>query len=135
MTRTEETYLNWITGSYSSMSSYLYFMAKGMIEELGEKQGKELFVKQIYAKGKSMGIATKKALQERGIEPSFANARAQRTKSYRELLKGLSESDKTIFENWQKWSASYMRRHGAGTVGKLKDGRTAQFMDVAGSRG
>jgi len=59
----------------------------------------------------------------------------QRTKSYRELLKGLSESDKKIFENWQEWSASYMRRHGAGTVGNLKDGRTAQFMDVAGSRG
>jgi len=69
----EETYRNWIQDSYSSMSSWLYYMAKGMIKELGEKQGTELFLKQVIEKGHSMGENAKNMIQSKGLENNLVN--------------------------------------------------------------
>ena len=71
MTHSEETYRNWIKGAYAWTSSTLFFMAKGMIEELGEKKGKELFVKQIYEMRGHMGKQNREYHASQGRENSL----------------------------------------------------------------
>jgi hypothetical protein len=55
MTFRGETYLDWVKEGYFWASRALFFMAKGMIEELGEEKGKELFVKSVYKMGEATG--------------------------------------------------------------------------------
>jgi hypothetical protein len=59
MTQSEDTYLGWVKGAYFMTSRSLYYMAKGLIEELGEKKGKEIFVEQIKKMGEDMGKQTR----------------------------------------------------------------------------
>jgi hypothetical protein len=74
-------------------------------------------------------------------EEIIAAARARKliryklsNKSYRELYDALPESEKNAFDSWNRWGDSWMRRHGAGNVGKMNEGRAAQFMAVIGTR-
>ena len=71
MTRSEETYRDWVKGGYFWTSKSLYFMAKGMIEELGEKKGKELFIKQIYEMRGHMGKQSREFHASLGRENSI----------------------------------------------------------------
>jgi hypothetical protein len=68
MTRSDETYLNWVNGGYFMSSRTYYFMAKTMIEELGPEKGKELFLKQIYKMGNHMGKQNRKYVTSQGKE-------------------------------------------------------------------
>ena len=85
----------------------------------------------------------KKAIRD--AKPNWVNAYIEEFKSKRKGIwvdstkfwdhyKTLSDSQKFEVDTWGDWSRSWTRRHGAGTVGNLKDGRTAQFMATAGSR-
>ena len=44
MTRSEETYLDWIRDSQNERANGIYWMAQGMIDHLGEEEGKKLFL-------------------------------------------------------------------------------------------
>jgi hypothetical protein len=47
----------------------------------------------------------------------------------------LPESEKKAVDAWKQWGKSWIRRHGPGNVGKMSEGRAAQFTAVAGGRG
>ena len=68
MTRSEETYLNWIKGSESGRAAGIYWLAQGMIDHLGEEEGMELFIKQIYKMGAHWAKLRLQALEEEGGE-------------------------------------------------------------------
>ena len=81
----------------------------------------------------------------RAAKPNWVNAYTEELKSKRkgfwlnsekfwEHYETLSDSEKREVDTWKQWSDSWMRRHGAGNVGNLKDGKAAQFMATAGSR-
>jgi hypothetical protein len=68
MTQSKETYLGWVKGAYFMLSRSLFYMAKGLIEELGEEKGKEVFVKQIIEMGEGMGKQTREHHNSLGKE-------------------------------------------------------------------
>jgi len=59
MTQSEETYLGWVKGAYFMTSRSLFYMAKGLIEELGPEKGKDVFINQIKKMGEGMGKQTR----------------------------------------------------------------------------
>ena len=73
MKHSEETYVDLIKGSWFGMPTALTYMALGMIEELGEEKGSELFIKQVYLMGKHWGQSMLDGFQAMGVEPSIAN--------------------------------------------------------------
>jgi len=60
MSQDIEKYRTWVRQGQHRRASGIYFMAKGIIEELGEEKGKELIIKQVYDMGNSFGAARKK---------------------------------------------------------------------------
>jgi hypothetical protein len=72
----------------------------------------------------------------RDAKPNWVNAYSEEFKSKRKGLwlnstkfwdhyETLSDSQKFEVDSWKEWSDSWMRRHGAGKVGKLSDHSTA----------
>jgi hypothetical protein len=51
----------------------LYYMGKTIIQELGEEKGTALIIKQIKEMGHSTGKATRKAVENQGLNDSFRN--------------------------------------------------------------
>ena len=68
MTRSEETYRNWIKESEYGRTSGIYWMVQGMIDQLGEEEGMKLFVKQIYKMGEDWAKMKLQALEQQGLE-------------------------------------------------------------------
>jgi hypothetical protein len=73
MKHSEETYVDIIKDSWFGIPTALAYMALGMIEELGEEKGKELFIKQVKEMGKHWGKNMLDRFQANQVEPSIAN--------------------------------------------------------------
>jgi L-2-amino-thiazoline-4-carboxylic acid hydrolase len=73
VTRSEETYLNWIRGSENGRATGIYWMAQGMIDRLGEEEGIELFIKQIYMMGEHWADQRLRSYRAQGKENSLEN--------------------------------------------------------------
>lgn len=73
MKHSEETYVDLIKGSWFGMPTALTYMALGMIEELGEEKGKELFIKQVKQMGKHWGKSMLDRFQTNRVDPSITN--------------------------------------------------------------
>jgi hypothetical protein len=71
MTQSEETYLGWVKGAYFMTSRSLFYMARGLIEELGPEKGKEVFVNQIKKMGEGMGKQTREYYDSTGKEANM----------------------------------------------------------------
>ena len=74
MKYSEETYIDLIKGSWFGMPTSLYYMAKGMIDELGKEKGIELFIKQVNQMGQGWGNSIRSRFTSNGKEPNVANA-------------------------------------------------------------
>ena len=82
----------------------------------------------------------------RAAKPSWVNAYSEEltskregiwlnSKKYWEHYKTLSDSEKAEVDNWKRWDASWIRRHGPGNVGKMSEGSAAQFTATTAGRG
>ena len=71
MTRSEETYLNWIRGSQNERANGIYWMAQGMIDHLGEEEGMKLFLKQLNKMAERWAEITLQYLEKEGKENSL----------------------------------------------------------------
>ena len=63
----------WIREKEFGRATGIYFMAQGIIQELGEEEGTRLIVQQIRKMGNLMGKSIRKRLENEGIENSLEN--------------------------------------------------------------
>ena len=63
----------WIREKEFGRATGIYFMAQGMIQELGEEEGTKLVVKQIRKMGNLLGRSLRKRLEHDGLENSMEN--------------------------------------------------------------
>ncbi len=68
MSQDVEKHRKWIRESEHSRSTMLYFLSKGIIEELGMKKETALIVKQIEEMGFNSGKETRKTLENQGMD-------------------------------------------------------------------
>jgi len=73
MSQDLEKYRRWIRESEHGRSKGIYYLAKGIIEELGEEKGKALVVEQVKEMGRSTGERMRKAFEDKGLDNSFKN--------------------------------------------------------------
>lgn len=73
LTRSEETYLRWIKGSENGRATGIYWMAQGMIDLLGEEEGKKLYIKQVHKMGEHWANQQLRFYESIGKENSLEN--------------------------------------------------------------
>jgi len=73
MSQDIEKHRKWVRESEFGRSRGIYYLGKGIIEELGEEQGAKLIVKQIEEMGHDSGKAIRKTFESQGKENNFLN--------------------------------------------------------------
>lgn len=63
----------WIQEKEYGRATGIYYMAQGIIQELGEEEGTKLIVQQIRKMGNLMGNSIRKRLENEGLENSLEN--------------------------------------------------------------
>ena len=63
----------WIREKEFGRATGIYFMAQGILQELGEEEGTKLIVEQIRKMGNLMGKSMRKRLEKEGLENSLEN--------------------------------------------------------------
>ncbi|MCW4011884.1 MAG: L-2-amino-thiazoline-4-carboxylic acid hydrolase [Candidatus Bathyarchaeota archaeon] len=64
-------------GFEAARAKTFYYMAKAMIDELGEERGKQIIRETVYKMSKASGETTKKRYTEEGKENTWENHRAE----------------------------------------------------------
>ena len=73
MSQDLEKYRKWIRESEYGRSKGIFYLAKGIIEELGEEKGTALVIEQVMEMGRFTGERRRKAFEDKGLENSFRN--------------------------------------------------------------
>jgi hypothetical protein len=73
MSQDVEKHRRWIRESEHRRSTMLYYLSKGIIEELGKEKGTAFIVKQIEEMGINSGKETRKAFENQGMDNRFRN--------------------------------------------------------------
>jgi hypothetical protein len=68
-------YLRWIKAAEAGMARNVYWLVKGMIEHLGEEEGKKLFLKQLNRMGNHNGSLIRQYYDSQGRENSLEEYR------------------------------------------------------------
>ncbi|MCW4012660.1 MAG: L-2-amino-thiazoline-4-carboxylic acid hydrolase [Candidatus Bathyarchaeota archaeon] len=63
----------WIQEKEYGRATGIYYMAQGILQELGEEQGTKLILQQIRKMGNQMGASIRKRLEEQGLDNSLEN--------------------------------------------------------------
>ncbi|MCB2172370.1 L-2-amino-thiazoline-4-carboxylic acid hydrolase [archaeon] len=63
----------WIREKEYGRATGIYYMAQGIIQELGEEKGTQLIVQQIRKMGNLMGKSMRKRLENKGLDNSLEN--------------------------------------------------------------
>ena len=64
---------NWIKEREYGRANGVFYLAQGIISELGEEEGTNLVVQQIRKMGNKMGESMRKRLENKGLENSLEN--------------------------------------------------------------
>jgi len=71
MSQDVEKYRTWIRGRIRGASAYIYFLGKGIIQELGKEKGTALIVRQMEEMGFNGGKQIRKAFEGQGLDNSL----------------------------------------------------------------
>ena len=63
----------WIREKEHGRATGIYYMAQGILQELGEEEGTKLIVQQVRKMGNKMGESMRKRLESMGLENSLEN--------------------------------------------------------------
>jgi len=73
MTEDIEKYRRWIQGDNREYANGIYFLGKGIIQELGKEKGAALIIRQIEEMSINSGMQFRKALEGQGLNNSLKN--------------------------------------------------------------